>query len=463
MRYASAIVVWPLFIVTGLLSQPVAFAATWLVRNSIEIADAGRRASPGDVLEMANGVWVDQVVRFESSGRVGAPITLRAQTPGRVVLTGKSRLEIQGRWLVVDGLRFEQGGLNKGDAVVKIGGRQGVAAEDCRLTNSSIVAYNPPDPTIRYPWVELNGVRLQVDHSLFQGQNHSGPTIVVQRNSGAADFALIEHNHFLDRIPGASNGHETIRIGTSEHAESPSNSIVRFNLFERTNGEMEVISLKAGSNEVRANTFIGVAGTVSLRHGSGNVVRDNFFDGQNLSGTGGVRVSGRDHVVMGNQFQDLDGRLGGIVILHCGDQLRRTAGYDRVEDLLVSSNLFVRVKVPALRIGAGCERPGQMAPPDRVRVVENILFDAPMPTTEAAVSWSAVTYADNVSNASGPLADGFKQVLMRAQSGKSGVLSVSARDGAPDAGGRLPFRQPIRTKPTEVGPAWRTEASVHVR
>jgi len=58
---------------------------------------------------LTDGVWTDQYIRFEGDGTERAPLVLRAQTPGLVVLTGKSWLDISGHWLVVDGLRLEDG------------------------------------------------------------------------------------------------------------------------------------------------------------------------------------------------------------------------------------------------------------------------------------------------------------------------------------------------------------------
>ena len=43
-----------------------------------------------------------------ASARPALPITLRAQTPGQVILNGNSKINISGNWLVVDGLKFRR-------------------------------------------------------------------------------------------------------------------------------------------------------------------------------------------------------------------------------------------------------------------------------------------------------------------------------------------------------------------
>ncbi len=66
-----------------------------------ELQAAIQAAQPGDTIVMADGTWRDVAIVFEANGAPGDTITLRAETPGRVVLTGSSRLRIGGptsRW-----------------------------------------------------------------------------------------------------------------------------------------------------------------------------------------------------------------------------------------------------------------------------------------------------------------------------------------------------------------------------
>ena len=58
----------------------------------------------------------------------------------------------------------------------------------------------------------------------------------------------------VDRTFG-SNGGETLRIGTSHYSLSDSFTVVENNYFERTNGEVEIISVKSGKNQIRNNVF----------------------------------------------------------------------------------------------------------------------------------------------------------------------------------------------------------------
>jgi poly(beta-D-mannuronate) lyase len=58
---------------------------------------------------MTDGDWKDQAVVFSARGTADKPITLRAATPGKAILTGKSSLLIDGQHLVVSGLFLKDG------------------------------------------------------------------------------------------------------------------------------------------------------------------------------------------------------------------------------------------------------------------------------------------------------------------------------------------------------------------
>ena len=270
----------------------------FLVSNAAEIESILSELNPGDTVVMTNGTWTNQEIEFAAIGTEKAPITLRAQTPGLVVLNGDSSLEISGDWLVVDGLRFEGGELSSG-SIVQFRGSLGHATNS-RFTNSSILNYNPSDPDTRYFWVSIYGQYNRVDNNYFQNQDHSGVTVVVWRDTPDPDFHTIDGNHFTDRPVGDGNGFETVRIGTSDESESKSFSVVENNLFERVDGEIEIISNKCGGNIFRHNTFRESAGTLTLRHGHGNLVDGNFFLGFGKDGSGGVRVIGENQIVVNN-------------------------------------------------------------------------------------------------------------------------------------------------------------------
>ena len=125
----------------------------YYVKNADEIEDVMTYAIPGDILIIVNSVWADQRIEFEGEGAEADSITLRAETPGRVILTGNSNLRISGRYLVVKDLWFLNGESPSG-GVIEFRGDRG-SAHHCRLTQTAILNYNPVNEFKDYKWISL--------------------------------------------------------------------------------------------------------------------------------------------------------------------------------------------------------------------------------------------------------------------------------------------------------------------
>ncbi len=347
-------------------AQPV-LAAEFVVSSAAEITTALRSATAGDVLIMSNGIWTDQHIELEGNG-----VTLRAETPGEVILNGTSNLEISGDSLTVDGLRFEGGSLSSGH-VVQFRGDRGPATNS-RLTNSAIIDYNPENVDTRYFWVSMYGQNNRVDHNYFKNQDHSGVTVVVWRDTDVADNHLIDNNHFADRPVGNGNGFETIRIGTSANSLSDSFTTVENNLFERVDGEIEIISSKSGSNTYQYNTFRESSGTLTLRHGDNNTVAGNFFLGEGKSGSGGVRVIGENQTLINNYFHDLDGRANGAISISAAVEDSALNEYFQVRNALIAHNTIVDVNDAAITFDDGLGSNNRTLLAEQVTIANNAIW-----------------------------------------------------------------------------------------
>ena len=66
---------------------------------------------------------------------------MRAHTPGQVILSGNSRLRISGHWLVVDGLRFQNGYYTNSD-VIQFRENSSALATNCALINTFVGCSN---------------------------------------------------------------------------------------------------------------------------------------------------------------------------------------------------------------------------------------------------------------------------------------------------------------------------------
>jgi poly(beta-D-mannuronate) lyase len=351
-------------------------ATEYLVSTAAEIATRMQTAQPGDILTMTNGTWTNQRIQFAGNGTSGAPITLRAQTPGQVILNGNSKINISGNWLVADGLKFDGGALAADDHVVEFRGTKG-EANNSRLTNSAIINYNPASVDTRYFWVSLYGQHNRVDHNYFTGQNHSGVTLTVWRSDLGPDYHEIDANYFGERPlpvnPADSNGFETIRIGTSTDSQTNSFTTVENNLFERTNGEIEAISNKSGSNTYRYNTFKEMAATLTLRHGNDNRIEGNFFLGNGANNSGAIRVIGERQTIVNNYIAGVDDRAGGAISISAGVPNSALNQYFQVKDAVIAHNTIVNVGGPAITFDDGLGSSGRTLLAQNVTVANNLL------------------------------------------------------------------------------------------
>lgn len=317
----------------------IALAAEHRVGTPAEIAAAAKVAAPGDVLVMKDGTWTDTKIVFEANGTEAQPITLRAETPGKAVITGASTLRIAGQHLVVDGLRFEH--CTSAEDVCEFRAHSKRHAFHSRLTNCTFIDCNPPDAKTETRWINLYGADNRVDHCYVAGKTNRGTTLVVWLEKDVVRHR-IDRNHFGPRPRLKVNGGETIRVGDSKTAEVAARCMVEENLFEECNGEVEIVSNKSSENTYRGNTFRRCEGALTLRHGHACTVEGNIFFGENAPRTGGVRVIDADHRVGNNSFFDLTGEgTRAALCMMNGIVNSKPNGYYTVRRAVIDGNRFV--------------------------------------------------------------------------------------------------------------------------
>ncbi len=323
---------------------------------------------PGDKVVMKAGEWKSQLINFKAKGTPEKPITLVAETKGAVILSGNSNLKMDGEWLVVDGLSFKNGFSLKDDVVVFT-----KATSNSRLTNTSIENYNPSDKTIDYKWVSLFGKNNRVDHCSISGKTHQGTTLVVWLDD-QPNYHQIDHNYFGPRPDLGVNGGETIRIGTSTYSMNDSYTTVQHNIFDKCNGEMEIISIKSGYNKILNNLFYECVGTVTFRHGNHSEVSNNYLIGNGVASTGGIRIIGESQKVAGNYLYKVTGTaLRAAISVMNAYQNPELHEYWQVKNALIENNIIVDAK-EALVLGAGKDSKRILAP-DGIKIMNNYIIN----------------------------------------------------------------------------------------
>lgn len=343
-----------LFTFTGLF----VCAKNILVKNAAELKTANNKAQPGDIIILQNGEWNNVHLSLSCTGTATQLIIFKAQTAGKVFITGNSSLKIGGSWLIVHGLNFVNGFAGN-EEVIKFCIDKKTIANHCRVTNTVINDFNNPKRLDENYWIALYGKNNRIDHCSFINKKNMGVllAVILDDERSRENFHQIDSNYFGMRLPLASNTGEIIRVGVSQHCEFNSNTQILNNYFEHCDGETEIISIKSGSNIIRNNLFKECQGTVVLRHGNFNTVENNIFLGNNKPGTGGVRIINKGQWVVNNFFYQCrgDGFRSPLSIMN-GVPNSPANRYVAVTDAVVSNNSFIDCTPVSFCEGSDAER-----------------------------------------------------------------------------------------------------------
>lgn len=362
---------------------PIILTLAFLAVNAgavVPLAEVGRllaKAKPGETIVVKDGTYADEELKWRSPGHA---VTVKAETPGGVKITGKSFLRLCGDSLTVSGLDFEGVEPPKGKVVeFRIGNE---LANVCRLTDCRIADCNPAVRDITSNYIVLHGRNNRVDHCSLTGKLSLGVTLLVNLNDARSlnNRHRIDHNYFGPRPVYGSNGAETMRIGTSQQAYEQSGTIVEENYFYRCNGEVEIISVKSSCNTIRGNAFHECEGVVALRHGKGNTVSGNIFDGNGVRNTGGVRIVDSGHIVENNTFMRLKGsRFFSALALMDAVPNSLPNRYVQCTDVVIKDNLFIDCS--NIEFGTGKDMERTLAPAECIFAGNTIMTDRGEPFT----------------------------------------------------------------------------------
>lgn len=381
-----------IWLVWALLAMP-AVAKDFPVADVAELKAALKSVQPGDHVVLREGEWRDASLLFRAQGTEAAPITLRAATPGKTVIAGKSTLRLSGEHLVVEGLLFKDPDPSVSD-VIDFRADSDDLARHCRLTNCAVIGTLGANNSKECRWVNLYGVGHRVDRCTIQGKSEKGPSLVVWLGGDNIGQHQIDHNYFGPRENLGKNGCETIRLGDSKTSMVNAQCVVENNLFEECNGETECISNKSCGNIYRENTFLQVSGTLTLRHGNGCLVERNVFLGEGARQTGGIRIIGEDHIVRGNYLEQLTGDdARSAIVLMMGIPNSPAHRYFQVKRALVENNTLVDCKYSVL-IGLSDDDDATL-PPVETRFIGNQASSPKRAIVEARTALDGIAWRDN--------------------------------------------------------------------
>ncbi len=398
-----------------------------LVKNIDEFNQAIVNAQPGTVITMANGVWTDVELIVKGRGEKDNPITLQAETPGKVLIEGQSYLELSGEYLVISGLVF-QNGYTPTSTVISFRTSSDEIANNCRVTNCVIKDFSNPERFESDFWVLMYGKNNMFDHNSLIGKRNLGVTMAIRLNTEESreNNHIVEYNYFGPRQILGSNGGETFRIGTSHYSRTYSNTIVRGNYFDRTNGEHEIISNKSCGNEFRDNVFFECQGTLTMRHGHHTLVENNYFLGNRKPNTGGIRIINEYQTVRKNYLYGLTGyRFRGALVIMNGVPNSPINRYNQVVDSHMQNNLVINSDYIQLCAGSDEER---SAVPVGSSFTNNLILGTTNPEPFTIYDdVSGIEFAGNVMSkgTKRPFEQGFSYTSTSLEKNKHGLLVPS--------------------------------------
>jgi poly(beta-D-mannuronate) lyase len=281
------------------------------------------------VITIANGRYDSWKVTVPAtvSGASGRMISIRAETPGGVVLTGRSHIHISGDYIELADLVFEETGA---PSITIHGDHNRVTQVDFKRAGTRA---NTHRPILR---IESPGSDNEIDHCEFLGSASVSIQVKVHpdehrrmplRNS-------IHHNLFKDIARYSKNGQEPIQLKCRAGRVCELMTRVEYNSFVRADGDAELISIKSSRNLIRYNVALDSNGGIALRGGN-----DNLVDGNVLIRTrSGISITGHGQTVV-NNFIDQP-RVDGILIA-VGSERYRAATDD-----IVAHNTVIRAGTP---------------------------------------------------------------------------------------------------------------------
>ncbi|WP_179352538.1 chondroitinase-B domain-containing protein [Winogradskyella vidalii] len=370
-----------IFSVLLLFSVSLFAQTTYNIDDPEDLDDLNEVLQAGDTVILEDGVYdsEDRIKFSPTTGTADMPITFRAETPGGVRFTAGLKMSVGGDHVIIDGFHWD-GGYGPSTLIEFRDGTD--YANHSTIQNCAIdgLTVGPDDfeegTSQKHNWIILYGTYNTVINCSFMNKTNAGNMILVELRYNASPYDseentsceivghTISNNYFykyekIDSELTNSGDSETIRIGTSSFQNVDSNVMVSNNYFVEADGENEIITNKSKSNSYINNTFRRSRGSLVLRHGSHATVEGNYFLGENVDGTGGIRIVDSEHSITNNYIQDcvtvVDQSIwnNGITFLggssnhdvSCNDS-NTSNGYQKVENITVANNTIINTNAP---------------------------------------------------------------------------------------------------------------------
>jgi poly(beta-D-mannuronate) lyase len=275
--------------VLSTLTSVSASAATKSFTSVKELQRAIDTASPGDVLTLAPGNYMDAEITVSQDG-----LTISAQTPGAVIFGGASKVSLKADSTIFTGFQFIDGDIS--GIVIKVSGSKNQIS-DLNFSGYSAEKYINIEPGAQYN---------DISYCNFEDKPESAPIgnlVGVLPDPEIPGYNRIRFCSFKNLPgPGGDYGNEPIRIGVGAKSDFISRTIIENCYWENAGlGDSESISIKCRENVIRYCTFNNnQEGMLVFRNGN-----DNMAYGNSFIDSGGIRVKEASNIfVFSNYFEN---------------------------------------------------------------------------------------------------------------------------------------------------------------
>jgi hypothetical protein len=290
------------------------------------LPDVIAKLRPGDRVEVEPGVL--QAPQLDIPKEIGSMLSQPIVISGanRVTLSGRVRISIEAQNVTLSGFNFQ--GTDAETIIVTGQGFRLIHSKFDRCGNSQ---------NTRSHCIELTGGAANSVIAFNEFSASQSMTIKVRENlTGGNQQPIgisIHHNIFRDIIRLSGNGQEPIQIAGENGGDSKVtfNTHIDHNIFLRTDGDNETISLKGPGNSVRWNVFYDTNSSPNLRGAANNALIGNL-----LVNTRAIRIAGSGNRIEKNYI--ICPTQPFAILMSLGSE-----GYRAAKNTIISKNLLVGV------------------------------------------------------------------------------------------------------------------------
>lgn len=298
------ILLFGIFLICGIGSY-AAKTKKVTVYNAEELVDAiGKKA---DTIIVKNGTYNDFNINIKRGIKNVKPLVIIAENPGKVIITGKSTITISTDQVELNGFYFQSSfpktkNIEKNDPVINIKGSHNRITQ-CAFyycNNRASIASLYQEKTDKMP--QYN----RIDHCYF-GENLGWRLYLDLGQRVPSDdlkyamYHRIDHCYFSTPFKLTANTGSAMRIGLGQLGYG--RCLIDNNLFERQDGEVELIENKSHENVYIHNTFRNCQAQMSFRQGHSTIFLHNIMEATDAKHFyGGLGMWMDEHIVAGNYF-----------------------------------------------------------------------------------------------------------------------------------------------------------------